>query len=111
MSAETLSSNGSHHRALPFARSPINISLGMKKNRVTIYSRPGCHLCEEAKAAILASSCADEFEIEEINIDEDAALCERYKYDIPVILINGAKAFKHKVDGGEFTRKFRRLSL
>ncbi len=111
MSAETLSSNGSHHRALPFARSPINIRLGMKKNRVTIYSRPGCHLCEEAKATILASTCAREFEIEEINIDEDATLCERYKYDIPVILINGVKAFKHRVDASEFAKKFRRLSI
>lgn len=82
----------------------------MKKNRVTIYTRPGCHLCEEAKRNILASACADQFEIEEINIDEDAQLYERYKYDIPVILINQVKAFKHRVDPREFARKFQRLS-
>lgn len=83
----------------------------MKKNRVTIYTRPGCHLCEEAKKIILASGCADEFEIEEVNIDENAELYERYKYDIPVILINGVKAFKHRVDAREFAKKFRRLSI
>lgn len=110
MSAETLSSNGSPARALPFAPASITISLDMKKNRVTFYTRPGCHLCEEAKAAILASICADEIEIEEIDIDEDAELYERYKYDIPVILINGVKAFKHKINPREFQKKFQRLS-
>jgi glutaredoxin len=81
----------------------------MKKNRVTIYSRPGCHLCEEAKAVIAASGC--DMEIEEIDIDQHPSLYERYKYDIPVILINGVKAFKHRVDEREFIKKFRRLSI
>jgi glutaredoxin len=96
---------------LPFAPSLISIHLDMERNRVTIYSRPGCHLCEEAKRNILASACAEEFEIEEVNIDENAELYERYKYDIPVIFINGVKAFKHRVDPREFERKFRRLIL
>ena len=77
---------------------------------VTIYTRPGCHLCEEAKASVLASGCAGEFSLEEVNIDNDPALRERYGYDIPVILINGIKVFKHRVDAGEFRRKFRRLT-
>lgn len=81
----------------------------MKKATVTIYTRPGCHLCEEAKAAILSSGCTDEVVIEEVNIDDDVALQERYKYDIPVIFINGVKAFKHRVDPREFRRKLRRL--
>lgn len=81
-----------------------------KKATVTIYTRPGCHLCDEAKAAIHASGCGGEFSLEEVNIDEDPALRERYGYDIPVILINGVKAFKHRVDPGEFKRKLRRLS-
>lgn len=79
------------------------------KARVTIYTRPGCHLCEEAKASVLASGCAGEIMIEEVNIDEDPALTERYKYDIPVVFINGIKAFKHRVDPREFKRKLRRL--
>ena len=81
----------------------------MIKATVTIYTRPGCHLCDEAKAAISASECNDEFSLEEVNIDQDPALGERYGYDIPVIFINGVKVFKHRVDPVEFKRKLRRL--
>jgi glutaredoxin len=81
-----------------------------KKAPVTIYTRPGCHLCDEAKAAILASGCGGEIIITEINIDEDSALQEQYRYDIPVIFINNVKAFKHRVDPREFKRKLRRLA-
>ncbi|HXG95249.1 MAG TPA: glutaredoxin family protein [Blastocatellia bacterium] len=80
------------------------------KTLVTIYSRPGCHLCEEAKASIQASARGDEIIIEEVNIDLDPELRERYRYDIPVIFINGVKAFKHRVDAREFRRKLRRLA-
>jgi glutaredoxin len=81
----------------------------MKKATVIIYTRPGCHLCDEAKTAIGASECDDEFSLEEVNIDEDPTLRERYGYDIPVIFINGVKVFKHRVDPVEFKRKLRRL--
>jgi glutaredoxin len=80
-----------------------------QKAKVTIFSRPGCHLCEEAKAILLASSFASEFVLEEVNIDCDPVLREQYKYDIPVIFIDGVKAFKHKVNAGEFERKLCRL--
>ena len=82
----------------------------MKKAIVTIYTRPGCHLCEEAKAAIRASDCDADFTLEEINIDLDPALGERYGYDVPVIFINGVKVFKHRVDPSEFRRKLKRLA-
>jgi glutaredoxin len=78
--------------------------------KVTIYTRPGCHLCEEAKAAIKASGCEGEFLLEEVNIDDDPLLRERYGWDIPVIFINGVKVFKHRVDPQEFKRKLRRLT-
>lgn len=79
-------------------------------SEVTIYTRPGCHLCEEAKAAINASGCDGEFILTEVNIDEDRLLREQYGHDIPVILINGVKVFKHRVDPREFKRKLRRLA-
>lgn len=82
----------------------------MAKATVTLYTRPGCHLCEEAKAAMRASGCKDEFLLEEVNIDEDPALCDKYEFDIPVVYINGVKAFKHTVDPREFCRKLRRFS-
>ena len=77
---------------------------------VIIYSRPGCHLCEEAKATILLAGCSDEFELREVNIDEDPDARERYQNDIPVVFINGVKVFKHRVDPEEFKRKLRRLA-
>jgi len=82
----------------------------MHKATVIIYSRPGCHLCEEAKTAILSAGCPDEFELREINIDEDPGALAHYQNDIPVVFINGVKVFKHKVDPGDFRRKLRRLA-
>ena len=78
--------------------------------RVIIYSRPGCHLCDEAKASMLSAGCDDDFTLEEINIDEDPELKERYQFDIPVIMIDGAKAFKHRVEPKEFKRRLRRIA-
>jgi glutaredoxin len=72
------------------------------KTRVTIYSRPGCHLCDEAKAVIENSKCSDRFTLEEINIESDEELLKKYKYDIPVVTIDGIEAFIHRVDPEEF---------
>jgi glutaredoxin len=82
----------------------------MNRATVVIYSRPGCHLCEEAKAAIQSAGCLGEFDLCEVNIDDDPAALERYHSDIPVVFINGVKVFKHKVDPREFKRKLRRLA-
>ena len=82
----------------------------MHRAIVIIYSRPGCHLCEQAKAAILSAGCSDDFELRELNIDEDPVALQRYQNDIPVIFINGVKVFKHRVDPKEFKRKLRRLA-
>jgi len=81
-----------------------------QKAVVTVFTRPGCHLCDEAKVAIHASGCGDEFSLDEVNIDSDPELRERYNDDIPVIFINGVKVFKHRVDPSEFKRKLRRLA-
>jgi len=75
------------------------------KARVIVYSRPGCHLCEEAKQAIAAAECLDEYTLEEINIESDADLLKRYKYDIPVIMINGVEAFRHRLSSRAFRER------
>lgn len=74
----------------------------MSKAQVIIYSRPGCHLCDEAKAVIENSDCSDRFTLEEVNIESDEELLKKYKYDIPVITIDGIEVFKHRVDPKEF---------
>jgi glutaredoxin len=74
---------------------------------VTLYTRPGCHLCEEAKALI--EPMLDEFgaTLREVNIDEDADLRQKYDTDIPVIFIGSRKAAKHRVDPVKFRRQLR----
>jgi glutaredoxin len=81
----------------------------MSKPHVIIYSRPGCHLCDEAKAAIQNSGCTDQFTLEEMNIESDDELLRKYKYDIPVIAIDGVESFIHRVDPGEFVTRIKRI--
>jgi glutaredoxin len=72
---------------------------------VTLYTRPGCHLCDDARALI--DPLLSEFggTLREVNIDEDRELTERYGWDIPVIFIGGRKAAKHRVDVRQFRRQ------
>jgi glutaredoxin len=72
---------------------------------VTLYTRPGCHLCEEAKAAIAPLLREFGAVLLEVNIDQDSVLKERYSWDIPVIFIGGHKAAKHRVDLAQFRRQ------
>jgi glutaredoxin len=77
---------------------------------VTIYSRPGCQLCEEAKTQM--APLLQEFgaRLTEINIDEDAQLRARYDFDVPVIFVGARKAAKHRVDLVQFRRQLRDAS-
>lgn len=72
---------------------------------VTLYSRPGCHLCEQAKAVIAPVLRELGAALHEVNIDEDAVLTARYGWDIPVIFIGKHKAAKHRVDLPQFRRQ------
>src|ERR1700720_413395 len=74
---------------------------------VTIYSRPGCHLCEEAKAQIAPLLKEFGARLTEINIDEDSQLRARYDYDVPVIFLGARMAAKHRVDLVQFRRQLR----
>jgi glutaredoxin len=79
-----------------------------QKRQVVLYTRPSCHLCEEAKREIRAADCADEYTLEEINIEGDRELLRRYQYDIPVITIDGVEAFRHRLTSDEFRESLRR---
>ena len=66
--------------------------------RVTLYSRPGCHLCEDARE-VVARVCADLGEtFEELSIDDDDALRARYADEIPVTLVDGRQHDFWRVD-------------
>ena len=72
---------------------------------VTLYTRPGCHLCDEAKSTI--APLLDEFgaSLREVNIDADPVLKEHYGWDIPVLYIGHRKAAKHRIDAEQFRRQ------
>ena len=77
------------------------------KSRVTIYSKPGCHLCEVAKETMHSAGCDDLYDLEEVNIESDPELLARYRYEIPVIAINGVEAFRYRVSAQEFNERLR----
>ena len=89
-------------------QSPEDERLAASEPRlVTLYTRPGCHLCEEAKALIEPTLGEFGATLREVNIDEDAVLRQRYGTDIPVIFIGSRKAAKHRVDPVKFRRQLR----
>jgi len=74
---------------------------------VTLYSRPGCRLCEEAKTQIAPLLAEFGGRLHEVNIDDDPALRARYDYDVPVIFLSARKAAKHRVDLKQFRRQLK----
>ena len=76
--------------------------------RVTLYTRRGCCLCEDVKEVLLAAQSRAAFDYEEFDIDADEELCELYNEDVPVVTIDGKKAFKHRVDMTDFLKRLAR---
>jgi glutaredoxin len=74
---------------------------------VTLYSRPGCHLCEAAKAAIHPVLAEFGVTLHEISIDGDAVLTERYGWDIPVLFVGARKAAKHRINVKQLRRQLK----
>jgi len=72
------------------------------KPHVVFYTKPGCHLCEEARAEIRNSGCEGLYTYEEVDILSDAELTRRYGWDIPVVTIDGTHAFKHRLTAADF---------
>jgi glutaredoxin len=75
------------------------------KVQVTLYSKPGCHLCDEMKSEIARAHCAEVFDLKEVNIESDPELLARYRFDIPVLLIDGVEAFRHRLTADEFRER------
>ncbi len=73
--------------------------------RVTLYTRRGCHLCEEAKAVLHTVLPDYAARLEEIDIDGDPALHQRFNEQVPVVFIEGRKAFKFRVAAPALRRK------
>ena len=72
--------------------------------RVVLYSRPGCHLCDEARAVILEVRDRVPFAFEEVDIETDDELVRDYGVRIPVVAIDGQERFEIAVDAVRFAR-------
>ena len=64
---------------------------------ITIYFKPGCHLCDRAKEVIERCRAKVEFATEIVDISQNPELLERYRDDIPVILLDGNEIARHFV--------------
>lgn len=73
--------------------------------KLTLYTRRDCCLCDEMKAAIHAAAADCEFSLEEIDVDGCAELCELHGNEVPVLFIDGRKAFKYRVTARELARR------
>ena len=79
------------------------------KAQVTLYSKPGCHLCEEMKSEIARANCSNLYDLQEVNIESDAGLFARYRFDIPVLLIDDVEMFRHRLSAADFQDCLSRL--
>ncbi len=72
--------------------------------QLTIYSRPGCHLCDDMKAIVERVARAVPLTLEEIDISTDPDLERRYGLEIPVLLVDGKKAAKYRIGEDELRK-------
>jgi glutaredoxin len=73
-----------------------------------LMTRPGCHLCEEMKEALFEAARGLEIRLREVDISRDSELEERFGNDVPVLFVNGSKAFKHRATVQELRLRLRR---
>jgi hypothetical protein len=78
-----------------------------------LYSRPGCHLCEDMKAVVdrVAGAHAGPIKVEEIDISMDAGLEVRYGLEIPVLEIAGRKVAKYRITEPELRQALESRAL
>jgi glutaredoxin len=72
--------------------------------QLTLYGKPGCHLCEEAREVVLTVRERHPFELEEIDITRDPALEALYRERIPVVVIDGEEALELVIEATELER-------
>jgi glutaredoxin len=72
--------------------------------QLTLYGKPGCHLCEEARDVVLEVQERRPFELEEVDITRDPALEALYRERIPVVAIDGEEALELVIEAAELER-------
>jgi glutaredoxin len=72
---------------------------------VIVYSRKGCHLCEIVKEKLTKLERRGGFRWREVDVETDDLLRRQFTDEVPVVFIDGRKAFKYRLDEQEFLRK------
>ncbi len=72
---------------------------------IVLYGRPGCHLCDEARAVLERVRVELPFALVERDIERDDALFKAYLERIPVVTLDGEELFELFVDEGELRRR------
>jgi glutathione S-transferase len=67
-------------------------------NVLTVYSKPGCHLCEQAMVALYALQAEFVFELRELDITDDDELQRAYFERIPVVDLDGEELCEYFVE-------------
>ena len=80
---------------------------GAAVSTVTLYARPGCHLCDDARAALERVRERTAFSLVEVDIESDDALHKAYLERIPVVELDGAELFEYFVDEATLTARLR----
>jgi glutaredoxin len=73
--------------------------------KLTLYTRVGCHLCEVMKEQLDQLGTRHPFTLELVDIDGDAALRAEYNWDVPVLLVDGKKIAKYRLDEAMLLRR------
>lgn len=78
---------------------------------VVLYTRPGCCLCDEARAVLERARDRHRFDLQERDIEQDEALLRAYLERIPVVTIDGVEAFELAVGEAELERALCRVGV
>jgi glutaredoxin len=76
-----------------------------ESGQVVLYSRKGCHLCEIVKESLVKLHRHGGFHWQEVDVDADPEVRRLYSDEVPVVFINGRKAFKYRMNEQEFLKK------
>jgi hypothetical protein len=77
---------------------------------VTLYGKPGCHLCDEARDVVASARDERGFDLREVDVSLDAVSYRRYGERIPVVEIDGEEAFEYHVDPGDLRERLDRVA-
>ena len=77
---------------------------------ITLYGKPGCHLCEDARSALERVRAGHGFELEEVDVSLDPALHGEYGERIPVLALDGEELFEFFVDEESLRERLDRVN-